>query len=283
MQPVLSKEELRQQLFQWFVSQTSAYKAKSRVQRQMQLPIPMLGVHMCNRGQSQVLYPNDEDVRHLGLDLRLANQNGAAVQEIPGGERVRIQKDYEEKLRQQQIDGVLRHKKREEGETANADNHGIEEDPELDPFDQAADCMFCSGALHARGKRCEVFTPSSAWIRNWKLGYGVSMKGPNRRYKTSKKTRANNLKLWWLSVYCVRAFVEVVHGCDLDMENYDQSPYYTNESGSQNVTTLAIAGEKVPLLEGHSNTRSRWTIATKGQIPRRTAYCRDQGQLGQMD
>jgi hypothetical protein len=43
------------------------------------------------------------------------------------------------------------------------------------------------------------------------------------------------------------------------MENWDQSPFHANESGSANVPTLAVAGGIVPLVEGHAAPRQRWT------------------------
>ena len=43
------------------------------------------------------------------------------------------------------------------------------------------------------------------------------------------------------------------------MENWDQSPFHHNESGSQSLPTLAVAGANEPLLEGHADTRERWT------------------------
>ena len=44
------------------------------------------------------------------------------------------------------------------------------------------------------------------------------------------------------------------------MENFDQTPYHSNEVGSQNAPTLALVGSnEVPLVEGHSATRKRWT------------------------
>ena len=44
------------------------------------------------------------------------------------------------------------------------------------------------------------------------------------------------------------------------MENWDQTPFHRNEVGSQNARTLAIEGSMaVPLIEGHSDTRSRWS------------------------
>ena len=64
-----------------------------------------------------------------------------------------------------------------------------------------------------------------------------------------------------LNVARVRSLCLAVHGYDPEIENWDQSPFHHNESGSQNMTTLAVAGKGaiVPLVEGHSATRERWT------------------------
>ena len=43
------------------------------------------------------------------------------------------------------------------------------------------------------------------------------------------------------------------------MENWDQSPFHNNESGSKDVCTLAVRGSLVPIVEGHAETRERWT------------------------
>ena len=63
----------------------------------------------------------------------------------------------------------------------------------------------------------------------------------------------------WLSAFRVRAACEALHGYDPGMENFDQSPYYHNETGSKNVGTIAVAGMICPLIEGHADTRERWT------------------------
>ena len=57
----------------------------------------------------------------------------------------------------------------------------------------------------------------------------------------------------------VRALCLAVHGYDPGIENWDQSPFRHNESGSQSMTTLAVAGKGaiVPLVEGHSATMER--------------------------
>ena len=72
---------------------------------------------------------------------------------------------------------------------------------------------------------------------------------------------AERLEIGWLNVARVRALCLGVHGCDPEIEKWDQSPVHHNESGSQNKTTLAAAGRAtvVPLIEGHAATRERWT------------------------
>ena len=80
----------------------------------------------------------------------------------------------------------------------------------------------------------------------------MSMKKPNRKYKVSKAIMADRLEIGWLNVARVRALCLKVHGYDPEIENWDQSPFHHNESGSQNMTTLAVAGRvaTVPLHRG---------------------------------
>ena len=65
----------------------------------------------------------------------------------------------------------------------------------------------------------------------------------------------------WTNVARVRAVCLAVFWYDPEKENWDQSPFHHNESGSQNMTTLAVAGRSatVPLIEGHAAVRLRWT------------------------
>ena len=65
--------------------------------------------------------------------------------------------------------------------------------------------------------------------------------------------------IFWHSVFKVRAACEALFGYDPGMENFDQSPYYHNETGSKNVSTVADKGMVCPLVEGHADTRERWT------------------------
>jgi hypothetical protein len=85
------------------------------------------------------------------------------------------------------------------------------------------------------------------------------MRRPNRKYKCSKQLLALRLEAFWITVFRIRALCLAIHGYDPEMENFDQTPYHANESGSQDMRTLAVAGLKVPLVEGHADTRVRWT------------------------
>ena len=85
------------------------------------------------------------------------------------------------------------------------------------------------------------------------------MKQPNRKYKCSKALLSRRLEAFWITVFRIKALCMVIHGYDPDMENFDQTPYHANESGSQDARSLAVAGEKVPLIKGHGATRVQWT------------------------
>ena len=119
---------------------------------------------------------------------------------------------------------------------------------------------YCSQCL-VRGKTATTFQPTSRWFSGWQREYGLSMRKPNRKYKVPKALMAARLEVGWLNVARVRALCLAVHGYDPEIENWDQSPFHHNESGSQNMTTLAVAGKSaiVPLIEGHAATRERWT------------------------
>ena len=85
------------------------------------------------------------------------------------------------------------------------------------------------------------------------------MKQPNRKFKVPHWIMVERCLIAWLSVFRVRAACEAIFGYDPGMENFDQSPYHHNETGSKNVGTVAVAGMECPLVEGHADTRSRWT------------------------
>ena len=111
-----------------------------------------------------------------------------------------------------------------------------------------------------QGKRRLGMTIDWKWLKRWEIEYGLSMRAPNRKFKVSKPILEERLTIWWLNLARVRALCEAVFGYDPEMENWDQSPFHHNEIGSQNARTLAICGSiEVPLVEGHADTRMRWT------------------------
>ena len=80
----------------------------------------------------------------------------------------------------------------------------------------------------------------------------------NRKYKVPKLVMAERLEIGWCNAARVRALCLAIHGYDPELEHGDQSPFHTNATVSQNVSTLAVAGAAVPLSEGHVDTRERW-------------------------
>ena len=100
---------------------------------------------------------------------------------------------------------------------------------------------------------------NSRWVSRWCREYGLSLRAPNRKYKVAKWILEERLEIAWLNCARVRKLCQLVFGYDPEQENWDQTPYQHNESGSQNSKTLAVKGCLVPLIEGHADTRARWT------------------------
>ena len=85
------------------------------------------------------------------------------------------------------------------------------------------------------------------------------MRKPNRKYKVPREVMAERLELGWLNAVRVCALCKAIHGYELEMENWGQTPLHNNESGSKDVLTIAFSGSLVPIVEGHAETRERWT------------------------
>ena len=67
-------------------------------------------------------------------------------------------------------------------------------------------------------------------------------------------------EIGWISVYSVRALCLYHHGYDPEMENFDQTPYYKNQGGGRQMCLQPQSrGAVCPLIEGHSDTRDRFT------------------------
>ena len=119
--------------------------------------------------------------------------------------------------------------------------------------------MYCAEQLK-HGVRPQVPRLRSDWFARWRREYGLCMRLPNRKYKTPRWLVANRLDVGWLNISRLRAACQEMLGYDPEIWNFDQSPFYHNESGSKNLPTLAVAGSKVPLVELHAETRARWTV-----------------------
>ena len=119
-------------------------------------------------------------------------------------------------------------------------------------------CRYLKAQLEAGVKLVQVDL-RSRWFSSWRHEYGLSLRKPNRRYKVSRAVLAERLQIGWLNVYRVRAAVAALKSYDPHMENWDQSPFHHNETGSENKPTLAVAGLEVPLVEQHNATRARWS------------------------
>ena len=67
------------------------------------------------------------------------------------------------------------------------------------------------------------------------------------------------MEFFWVSLFRIRLFIRLTFGYELAIFNVDQSPYHHNETGSQNKATLGVRGSTVPVVEGNSDVKSRWT------------------------
>ena len=111
-----------------------------------------------------------------------------------------------------------------------------------------------------QGSKPAVAETRSRWFDSWMQEYGLSLRKPNRRYKAPKALVAERLRLWWITLTRLRYLCYLIFGYDLEMENFDQSPFHNNEVGAQNKPILSIAGvSEVPLLEGRHDVLERWT------------------------
>lgn len=97
------------------------------------------------------------------------------------------------------------------------------------------------------------------WFARWRREYGLSLRKPNRKYKVSKRLLASRFETMILNVARVRAAAEELLGYDPHILNWDQSPFHHNESGTACTKTLAVKGSTVPLVEGHDDSKARWT------------------------
>ena len=99
----------------------------------------------------------------------------------------------------------------------------------------------------------------SWWFKRWEEDYGLSMRVANRKYAVPRHVVKERMEIFWVVLFRLRLFIFLVFGYDPLILNFDQSPFHHNETGSQNRPTLAVRGSTVPVVEGNSDVKSRWT------------------------
>ena len=109
------------------------------------------------------------------------------------------------------------------------------------------------------GLPVQTFKPDSWWFARWQEDYGLSLRQANRKYQVPRHVLKQRLELFWISLFRVRQLAVLVFGYEPVLFNFDQTPYHHNESGSQNKATLGVRGSTVPVVEGNSDVKSRWT------------------------
>ena len=101
--------------------------------------------------------------------------------------------------------------------------------------------------------------PDSWWFKRWEEEHGLSMRMANRKYAVPRAVIKERLEIFWVVLFRIRLLILLVFHYDALILNFDQSPYHHNETGSQNRPTLAVKGSTVPVVEGNSDVKSRWT------------------------
>ena len=103
------------------------------------------------------------------------------------------------------------------------------------------------------------FDANAQWFRRWEEDYGLSMRMANRKYAVPRPVVKERVEIFWVVLFRIRLFILLAFGYDPLILNFDQSPFHHNETGSQNKPTLAVKGSVVPVVEGNSDVKSRWT------------------------
>ena len=89
--------------------------------------------------------------------------------------------------------------------------------------------------------------------------YGLSFRKANRKYEVPRHVQKERLEIFWVTLFTIRFFISRVLGYDPIIVNFDQSPFHNNETGSQDKPTLNLRSVKVPVIEGNSDVKTRWT------------------------
>ena len=116
-------------------------------------------------------------------------------------------------------------------------------------------------ACLVNGQRVVSFTADSHWFRRWEEDYGLSMRRANRKYAVPRSLVNERLEIFWMVLFRIRYFIFLAFGYDPLPENWYQSPFHHNETGSQNKQILAVndSDNIVPVVGGNGDVKCRWT------------------------
>ena len=113
-------------------------------------------------------------------------------------------------------------------------------------------------------RQCGVYTPlpkmTPQWLRDWRKGYGISLRKPNSRVKASRQCMEQRLKAMWCNLIRLRRLGQwfLQRGLKDSIYGIDEKPLHFNEAGSENHGTLDIAGVPVCRLKAdHAASRER--------------------------
>jgi hypothetical protein len=109
------------------------------------------------------------------------------------------------------------------------------------------------------GERVRSFKPDSKWFTRWEEEYGLSMRRANRKYQVPRPVLKERLEIFWVKLFRLRLVMQRLLHYDPVILNFDQSPFHHNESGAQNKCSLSLRGCTVPIVEGNTDVKSRWT------------------------
>jgi len=103
------------------------------------------------------------------------------------------------------------------------------------------------------------FVPDGHWFARWEEDFGLSMRKANRKYQVPRPVLKERMEIFWVVLFRIRLFILLVFGYDPLIQNFDQSPFHHNETGSQDKPTLSVRSDKVPIKEGNVDVKTRWT------------------------
>jgi hypothetical protein len=130
-------------------------------------------------------------------------------------------------------------------------------------------------ACMMNGVAVKSFKCDSWWRRRCEADYGLSMRMVNIPYSVPRAIVTERMEMFWVVLFRLRYLTSLVNGYDPPLLNFDQTPCHHNDTGRHNIPTLAVRGSTVPVVEGTSDVRSRWTVTTTTQS-RFTAVAGDQ-------